>query len=820
MSGVKNVTNLNPQAKGEVNVSIARSRFSTSWKPIKIKWNDFIDEYLKEPVRGKHTVQEYRKMSVAEKGKVKDVGGFVGGAILGGNRKNENIQNRTVVTLDLDNIKGDSAESIYEWASMMGNWDFVMYSTHSHTPERPRLRLLIPTKRAMTVDEYEPIARKLAGDIGMDRFDDTTYEVARLMYFPSCPQDGEFYFNHRKGPFLDPDIVLRTYQDWRDINEWPVSSRQQDIVKKSMEKQEDPLEKKGLIGAFNRTYTITDAIETFLLDAYEPTVSADRWTYKGGSTSAGLVIYDDKFAYSHHATDPISGQSVNAFDLVRLHKFGKLDADVKPDTPINRYPSYLKMQEFAAGDSQTKVTLYKERQDEAANDFSFESPEESQGDIDWLNLVEYSKKGAMVNTIDNILTVLDNDPNIKRKLRYNAFANRAIVEAGVPWVGGDRAHDYRDVDDSGLYDYLEKSFNLGSMTKVEDAKNIIFEKNKFHPVVEYIEGLDEWDGVKRIESIFIDYLGAEDTMYHREVAKIHLTAAVARVFQPGIKYDLAVFLVGKQGIGKSTFIAKVAKNQEWFSDSVYTLKGKEAAELIQGAWHVELGELSALRKADRDSAKSFITKTDDVYRIPYSRNVSRFPRQCVFWGSTNESDFLRDPTGERRYLPIRCGSVEPTKDIFKDLDEDVDQIWAEAYHLYKSGQPIHLSKKLSTVANEIREAYKEDNPLQGLIIEYLGDPKPENWFDMELSDRLRWINGRQDGFEFEGEEVELKKLDKVCAIQVWCEVLGKDSKDMGKGDSKEIKDAIRGIEGWEEHTAVMRFGKVYGIQRGFYREKV
>ena len=179
-----------------------------------------------------------------------------------------------------------------------------IYSTHKHTPEHPRLRMIIPLSREVSEEEYPAVARMVAKDIGIDLFDDTTYEACRLMYWPSTSANGEFFFKAKDGADLNPDEYLSRYADWRDASTWPVSSRQSEAVRRSISQQADPLTKPGVVGAFCRAYTIEDAIDTFLADIYAPSAMNGRYDYIPADSSAGVVLYDGKFAYSHHATDP------------------------------------------------------------------------------------------------------------------------------------------------------------------------------------------------------------------------------------------------------------------------------------------------------------------------------------------------------------------------------------------------------------------------------------------------------------------------------------------------------------------------------------
>ncbi len=337
-------------------IAVGNSRKEKLWKNQEITWDEFLKR-AGSTIRTVESISEYKALPKARQDDIKDVGGFVGGRLKDGKRKTGYVEYRSILTLDMDY----AAPGIWEQISMFFDFACCIYSTHKHTPEKPRLRLIIPLARNVTADEYSAIARKVACDIGIEQFDDTTYEPTRLMYWASTSSDGEFIFETQEGRFLDPHPVLASYKDWRDTSSWPISSRQTAVIKRSMAKQADPLEKAGIVGAFCRAYTIQDVIDKFISDVYKPSAIPGRYDYSPADSTAGVLIYDDKYAYSHHATDPACGKLCNAFDIVRIHRFRELDEDSNESTPANKLPSYKAMQEMAEKDELVIKTLDNER---------------------------------------------------------------------------------------------------------------------------------------------------------------------------------------------------------------------------------------------------------------------------------------------------------------------------------------------------------------------------------------------------------------------------------------------------------------------------
>lgn len=779
----------------ELDVALGNSRKTKKWKNRTMLWSELLDR-LANVTRTPETVAEYRAMSRNRQAEIKDVGGFVGGYAEHGSRSN--IRHRSVLCLDADFADGDLWP---DWEILYGR-AAAIYSTHKHTPEKPRLRLVVPLSRNVSPDEYQAIGRRVAFVLGIDKFDDTSYQPQRVMYWPSCSQDGEYIFQHLDGTFLDPDEVLASYHNWADVSSWPMSSRQADIVKRSGAKQGDPLEKGGIVGAFCRAYyPIQEAIAEFV-PTYQPCDTPGRYTYTEGSTAAGVVLYDDKFSYSHHGTDPASGQTVNAWDLVRIHKFHELDDDADPEKPTTTRPSYKAMAQLAMDDPRVRAQLVSDRMAEA-DDFEV-LPDEPEPD-DWKQKLKITEKGGIARTIGNVVTILRHDPAVAGALALNEMDHNIVARKSLPWRDVKGSSQWVDADDSDLRYYLEQTYGLDGKDKIFDAVNVVAGRNRFHPVREYLDGCS-WDGVPRVETLLVDYLGAEDNEYTRAVTRKTLAAAVARIYRPGCKFDYMLTLQGRQGLGKSKFIGKLGG--PWFSDTFGTMQGKESYEQILGVWIVEVGELAGMRKAEVDAIKLYLTKQTDRFRPAYGHRLQEFPRQCIFIGTTNETQFLRDTTGNRRFWVVATPN-EPAHDMETDLTpETVQLIWGEAVELYKKGEALYLPPELEKMAREIQEAYEEENPKAGIVAGYLDRLLPEGWDGMDPYSRRQWLESDAEG---------VTRRTTVCTLEIWTEALNGNPDKLDRYASKEIRDIMATLPDWKHQGNKRITAGPYGRQRYYER---
>lgn len=743
-------------------------------------------------------------------------GGFVGGVLKDNRRKAENVINRCLITLDADNIETGQTQKILNLVSGLG-CSYAVYSTRKHSSFKPRLRIVIPLDRTVTAEEYEPIARKIASFIDIGIMDSSTFEASRLMYWPSCSKDSEFVFMYEDKPFASADGLLNLYSNWKNTEEWPKLVNEPELVKREISKQKDPLLKENIVGAFCKTYDIPSVIDKYLSHIYEHGDKPDKYTYINGSVANGATVYGDgKWLYSFHATDPASRVLCNSFDLVRIHMYGELDDEAKEGTPSSQLPSYKAMCQFALEDPEVEKLFKQEKFGKAIKEFSVEGPEETKTleekqqettEENWTLKLKMTQDGNLAKSASNALVILENDPNLKDKLVFDRFTGRFLIKGKLPWdyrKSGERL--WSDEDEACLRNYLDNAYNFKAPALIRDALCELKKKNSTNVVQDYFNTL-AWDGKPRLDTLLIDYLGAEDTIYVRNITRKAFVAAVARAMtEQAIKFDNMIILTGPQGIGKSTLLAKLGRN--WFTDNIIDFNNKDTLLIMQQCLIIEVPELQGFNKADSNRLKQFMSLKIDTFRAPYDREAKEYPRHCIFFGTTNDNEFLKDRTGNRRYWPVECMTQEPTKSVFKDLDKEVDQIWAEAIVRFRVGEKLYLEGEAEKQAISQQEIHRERHPWEGPIREFICQKVTRDWLQVKILTRKTFSAS---------DETELVDRDRICAAEIWCECLGNDLKNMKISDSKVINDILEHLK-FEDRMLTkdrIRFGNEYGIQRGF-----
>ena len=785
-------------------ISTGLNRHSTSWRAEEFTWEDLLAR-LHDPCRTSESFSDYTRMSASEKAAKKDVGGFVGGRLRGSRRKSEEVLDRCLITLDADN----AYVGLWDDAVCMLPYRMCAYTTHSHRPDKPRLRFVLPMTRTVTPDEYPAVARRVAEMIGIETMDPTTYQPARLMYWPSVARDGEYLMLEQDGEVLDPDVILATYNDWQNVQEWPTAANEAQIRVSAVKKQGDPTEKPGIVGRFCRLYDVPSAIDTFLSDKYRLEESG-RYTWIDGTTASGAVLYDDgAFLYSNHSTDPAQGQLCNAFDLVRIHLFA--DRDTDPTLDITKKPSYLAMCDFAASLPELKESMVREI-DEDFSDLAEVG--------EWTHKLECNKKTGLIEpTIENIRLILTYDEAFRGKLALNTFSGRLVWRSAPPWAPFKRVcvtngTTFTDADAANMRNYFQKHWKVNAPKALEDAITSVSDANAFNPVFDYLQGLT-WDGVERLDTLLVRYMGAKDTAFTRAATRKWFTGAVKRIYEPGCKFDSMLVLIGEQGLGKSRLPLIMSKG--WFTDSLPSMSGdKSSFEALSGKWIVEVAELAAAKKSEQESIKNFVSKQTDSYRQAYAHYTQDYPRQCVFFGTTNDPEPLHDVTGGRRFWPIEVEGVD--RGVLSGLEEERDQLWAEAIQRYRDGESLWLDdESVNEEAKKMQDYFTAHDEMEGSVLDYLDRMLPQDWYEMSIQDRRDFIHGDMLS-EYKSDELT-RRRDFVSVQEIRVELCGQDPTRGGADAtlSRRIGTIMNNLPGWKRVVGQKRIPG-YGKQRYYERK--
>lgn len=796
-----------PDKERVYTLSVGRSRKAQRWESTRMTWDE-LRKRLSEPVRTKETTTEYQALSKDAQVDAKDVGGYVAGELKDGKRKKSALLYRSLLTIDMDSA-GDPDEVYKHLREALPVQSFFLHTTHSHTPEAPRLRLIVPLDRDVSAEEYRALIRRVGEMVGAEEIDPTTDQGERLMFWPSVPSDGVYtYYSFDGNPL--------------PVDKWLMGEDPQTLLRQVAERAEDPLKKRNIVGWFCRAYSIYDALEELIPGLYAPTGQPNRWTFVGGHTTGGAIIYDEgRYLYSYHATDPAEGQLLNAFDLVRIHKFAQTyDTQANPRTGVQNLPSYKMMCDFAGslpkveqermkdlmaqvtlGDFDTSGVALEERKralgdvlEPGEEAFEAYDPMEDVDEFNaWASKLIYREDRSGVLHFDNshfnVILILDNDKRIKGAFARDTFNERAVVMRDLPWRERKTgAPDYVTDDDvSQLRSWLSSHYyKIDNRAIIDDALVTVENRYAFHPIREYLQSL-EWDGIPRAEELLIKTLNADDTQLTREITIKWLKAAVARVLEPGIKFDNMLILYGPKGCGKSTFLERLGR--DWFSGTLVPLDNiRQASAQLQGAWIIEDPELIGILASADGSAKGFLSKTQDDFIAPYGRHKTYRKRQCVFAGTTNENDFLKDPMGERRYWVVQVRKADEPDFHFHPyvyLTPDiVDQVWAEVYYTYTHvDRTLILTPESEEALRRSQRHYREIDVWEDAIQTFLDLPAPLGYRTLPYDTLDGYYYNQQGVAELDSEALEERTVvsfDDICRWALGFRIEGRIPRDARK----------------------------------------
>lgn len=763
-------------------ITLGASRTSQKTSSYQWEWSEVVAR-LKAVQKTAETAHEYKSMTKQQRIDAKDVGFFIGGRAEG--RK---VNYRQIISLDIDESETTTLDDIRK---ALRGCAYVIHTTHSSTPDAPRYRVVAPLSRIVCADEYGALMRVLSEQFGLP-LDASTFDFNRIMFLPSTPRDVDYYIEEMIGEPIDVDATLAKLPDWKDLSDIPVPKIQ----------VQNPKYKGGMVGAFCAKFTIREAIATYLSDVWKIEPSG-RYTFHNATTIGGGVIYEDAFLYSNHSSDPYMGHCYNAYDAVRLYKFGE---GKQGEAGMLALCEQLGLKPVA--NKQFKATI------DALSD--------SDAKAILNEKLELDKSGNLLKTLNNADLILTYDPSLKDVFAYDLFSETPVLKRTPFWRDGEpvsvsedcvnikKYADMTDTDESYLRLYFENNYGFDARAVLNDALNITEHRNAFHPVRDYLSSL-KWDGVERLATIFIDCFGVEDTLYAREVGIKFFVGAVRRVFIPAAKMDYVPVLVSEEGLGKSKFIRRMAK--VWGSDTFYTFNGsKEAYEQLRGVWIMEIPELNGVQNRSTNGRKAFITKGEDRYRAAYLKYTKTYKRQCVFIASSNDVIFLDDPSEDgRRWWGLMCEPARITIDVhskgFLDL---VDKYWAEAVHYYMQGVLPVLSDQAEAEARCVRQTHKAEDVEEGALAEYLNMPVPENWDRMTVYERRQYIT--------EPDVWNGTPRDYICTPEVAREFFEYERCDLGAKVGRRVADAIRRTKLFEQ-TGKKKYFTGYGSVLVWKRRK-
>ena len=665
-------------------IAIANSRMAKTWANRETTWEEFV-EHLSKTTQTAESLTEFLAMPRAKQDSIKDIGGFVLGHLRQGQRKAGCVECRSAVALDLDYGTPGIMDRVKEEIPFLG----CAYGTHKNCADHPRLRLIYPLSRDVSEEEYEPVARAIAARIGLNYFDDSTYEANRLMYWPSTPADIQYYFESWDGPIANPDDLLGEYADWRDISSWPTSSREGTRIRNDVKRQADPLTKTGIVGTFCRTYDIHEAIALFLGDIYEESHIPGRYTYIPGEGTAGAVVYEGKFLYSHHATDPAHGRLLNAFDLVRVHHFPGEDSMV----------SFRSMADFASAQPEVQAALAMERQAEAQEEFD-DAPARPPFVIynprTKMEQVSAPLLAAFIRENCRYIFVRESERNAYQKYVYTNGVYRLYSDDMFKGMIKSQIMAYKPelvamkiVNEAYNQlvtdlDYIDET-TLNADETVINFQNGLLDINtlRLRPhdpaVLSTIQIPCDWNGVPSPTPIFDNYIS---TLTDGNPATLQLLLEFVGAVLSNVKgwrFKKSLFMVGPGDTGKSQLKALVERIIGRGNYSTMDLEQMEArfgTAMVKGKRLVGSSDMSFMTVKELKTFKK-VTGGDGLYMEHKGVDGFEGLYDGLIWFCMNQLPRFGGDDGEwvyNRIMPVYCNNIIPPEDQDKEIQ---DKMYAE-----------------------------------------------------------------------------------------------------------------------------------------------
>ena len=670
----------------------------------------------------------YMHLKKPQQDDLKDMGAYIAGELKDGRRRAGCVLSRSAAVLDADSIPAGGTGDFIRRVAALGVCCCV-HSTAKHFPATPRLRAVIPFAQDIPAEQYAPVVRLLCRMIQPELtwFDPASDRPGQIMYNPTHCQDVEPVWFVQDKPLLDAGALLeRDLPSWRDTQSWPRFPREAALAKLAA-KQEDPTAKAGVVGAFCRAYDVPSAMAKFLPGVYEETATEGRYTFTGGSTWGGAVLYDSgKFLFSHHATDPCRGRLVNSFDLVRLHRFGELDDEAKDGTPPGRLPSWTAMVELARGDGAVKNELAREALSGVKTGFRDETAA--------LELARYEKEPLDLDVLRAALRAMG------AQVRRNLLNGKLEIVNMPPKYSEESAANILPVL---LWDMLKPLKIKGnSVTAIQKGLTALADENRYNPVLDMLH-TTRWDGEDRFRRL-LEIMHIDSGSFYALLLRKWLIQCVALVHNTYRNQEAAegvLVLQGPEGIGKTTLFRKLAIKSEWLAEGItLDMKNKDSILRATGVWIAELGELDSTLKKEQSSLKAFITQTVDKIRAPYAAESEDRPRRTSFGATVNPSQFLKDDNGDRRFFVIPVSELD-TEALLALESPWFVQLWAQVYTWWwESPNGFRLSRVEREHLNNLNQQHRELLPAEEEIRLALDWNLPrEEWGQFTSTDLKRQL---------------------------------------------------------------------------------